>query len=441
MALQKIKQYLQDKYKKFREALPVWLSTFHKKAKESSERCNIKFLQGLTWWEKKTDPAESFMADTGARHAQGASLFAHLALWLTLLFMVIMLVWAKLAVLDEVTVGEGKVIPASQVQVIQNLEGGIIKKIFVKESDVVQTGQILMQLDDTKFNSDYHEAQLKGYALEAKIGRLNSVINDVPFVVSQELKQKAPDLLSHEEHLRASQEREQKELDNNYALVKKEYELTKPLVQKGAASDVEVLRLEREMADKQQQIDAFLSRALQDLNAAKGELLTVNASLEQYKDRLTRTTVRSPVKGIVKQIKITTVGGIAQPGMELMEIVPIEDTLLVEVQIKPKDIGFLRVGQPAVVKISTYDFSIYGGFDGKVEQISADSITNQKGESYYIARIRTDKNYLLDRRKSGQLHIAPGMMASVDVLTGRKSVLDYLLKPIFKAKETALRER
>ncbi len=434
-----MKAILKKVHEYFRVHLPSWIAATLVKSRVLSDRYNTRLLGWINQLENKMDPAEQFMADTSARNVRGASILSHLTLLIVLLFFVIAFVWAKFAVLDEVTVGEGKVIPATQVQVIQNLEGGIVKKILVKEGQMVEPGQTLIQLDETRFTSDYHEAELKGLALEAKIARISSVIDNKPFLISPELKQKAPDLVIHEQQLHDSQEKEQTELQNSYELVKKEYEMTKPLVSKGAASDVEVLRLQQGMADKQQAIDGFISRSMQELNTAKADLLSVNASLSQYKDRLSRTTVISPVKGIVKQIKITTVGGISQPGMELMEIVPVEDSLLVEAQIKPKDIGFLSIGQPAKVKITAYDFSVYGGLEGKVEEISADSVTNEKGDSFYIVRVRTNKNYLTTHK--GPLYIIPGMVASVDILTGRKSVLDYLLKPILKARNEALRER
>lgn len=439
MTLERIKTTAKGVGKKFSRGFHKFGLLFLGKSKTFSDKANEKFLRGLDAIEKRTNPENHFMADTSAQQVKGASFFSHLTLWIILLFFIIALIWAKLAILDEVTVGEGKVIPASQVQVIQNLEGGIVKKIFVHEGDVVKAGQVLMQLDETHFISDYHEARLKGLALETKIARLNAVIDDKPFVISPEIEVEAPDLVAREKAQYLSQEGEQKQLHENYSYTKQEYDLTKPLLKTGAASNVELLHLERQMSDIQQQIDASQSKALEELNTAKADLLGVKASLAQYKDRVARTTVRSPVKGIVKQIKINTVGGVSQPGMDLMEIVPLEDTLLVEAQIKPKDIGFLHIGQSAMVKISAYDFSIYGGLEGKVEEISADSITNQKGESFYITRVRTKRNYL--RTPKNPLYIIPGMMASVDILTGRKSVLDYLLKPILKAKQDALRER
>jgi adhesin transport system membrane fusion protein len=419
------------------------MKKFFKSLLASIEKIREKisdFLLKLTArLEEKTDPANKFMADTNPKNAQGVSIAAHAVLWTVVLFFIIAFLWAKFAILDEVTTGEGKVIPASQIQVIQNLEGGIVKKIFVREGEIVEKDQVLMQLDDVRFGSNFRSTQLKAYALEAKIARLTAVIEDTPFEVSEEVKTKAPSLVAHEQALFVSQENEQKHLQSAYDLNKREYDMTKPLVAKGAASDVEVIRLEKQMAGAREQIDNFQSRALQELNTAKGELLSVEASLDDFKDRLSRTTIRSPVKGIVKQINITTVGGVSQPGMDLIEIVPLEDTLLVEAKIRPKDIGFISSGQQAAVKISAYDYSIYGGLEGNVEKISADSVTDEKGDSFYMIEVRTNKNFL--GPDNHPLYIIPGMVATVDILTGRKSVLSYLMKPILKVRQNALRER
>ncbi|MDF3055198.1 MAG: lssD [Gammaproteobacteria bacterium] len=396
-------------------------------------------LKLVAYLEEKTDPANRFMADTHPRHTQGANVAAHAILWTTVVFLVVAFIWAKYSIIDEVTTGEGKVIPASQIQIIQNLEGGIVEKIFVREGQIVQKNQVLIQLNDVQFGASYEATKLKAYALEVKIARLLAVIENKPFLVSEVIQKGAPSLVAHEKALYLSQEREQKHLEEAYQSNKKEYELTKPLVKKGAASEVEVLRLERQVSAAQEQIDSFQSDVLQDLNTAKADLLGVNASLEDYKDRLSRTTIRSPVKGIVNKINITTIGGVSQPGMDLIEIVPLEDTLLVEAKIKPKDIGFLTVGQSATVKISAYDYSIYGGLEGRVEKISADSVQDEERKNFYIVDVRTKKNYLGTKAKP--LYIIPGMVATVDVLTGRKSVLSYLMKPIMKAKEKALHER
>lgn len=393
----------------------------------------------------EADPSDDFMGDTSAVHARGAHPIARVILWLIIAFLLIGFIWAKLAVLDEVAVGEGKVIPASQVQIIQNLEGGIIEKIYVHEGDIVQKDQILMQLDNTRFASDYASEEVKRLALLATVARLNAVLTDSPFTVSPELEQKIPDLVQHEKEQYISQEQELKQKTDGLELFKKEYVMTKPLVAKGAAADVELLHLQHSIADAQGQIDAFKSQTLQDLNKAKSELLSTTETLKEYKDRYERTTIRSPVKGIIKQIKVNTVGGVSQPGMDLMEVVPLEDTLLIEAKIDPKDIGFIHIGQSATVKITAYDYSIYGGLKGKVESISADTITDTapngapREKSFYQIRVRTQQNHL--GTKEHPLFIIPGMQASVDILTGQKTVLDYLLKPILKTTQNALKER
>src|SRR3990167_4475508 len=225
-------------------------------------------------------------------------------------------------------------------------------------------------------------------------------------------------------------------------LASTELQLTRPLVSKGAASPVEVLRLERTVSELEGKLNAYNSQTAQRFNEAKGEYLSLKEDIRADRDRLTRTTVRSPVNGVIKQLKINTVGGVLKPGMDILEIVPMDDTLLIETKIRPSDVGFIHPNQKVMVKISAYDFSIYGGLDGVVEQISADTITDEedkKKESYYIVLVRTNKNYLGTKEKP--LYIIAGMQTTVNILTGRKSVLDYLLKPILKAKHNALRER
>jgi adhesin transport system membrane fusion protein len=365
-------------------------------------------------------------------------------LWGALFFFIIAFIWSYFAMLDETTHAVGKVIPASQVQVIQNLEGGIVKQMYVHEGQLVQPGQPLLQLDTAIYESNYYQQQNKALALAASIARLSALAENQPFSPNPELQKQAADLVEHEQQLYVSQQLEIAKAQQNYDAIMKEYNLTKPLVAEGAASEVEVLRLERQINELQERIANYKSKILQDLNEAKGNLLVTNAAIKQYQDRIMRATVRSPVKGLVKQIKIRTIGGVAQPGAELMEVVPLEDTLLVEGRVSPRDIGFLHVGQSAMVKITAFDYSIYGGLPGKVEEISADAITNtepgSKGESYYLIRVRTYKNYLISKQGKS-LYIIPGMVATIDVTTGRKSVLTYLMKPILKAKEDALTER
>lgn len=368
--------------------------------------------------------------------------YFHWILWGSVLFVLIALIWAKLAVLDEVTVGEGKVIPSSQLQLIQNLEGGIVDNLYVKEGQIVQKGQILVQLDTKRFSASYEEGQSKKRALAVKIERLTAEIDHKSFVPAADISKIDPSLVKQEQSLFTSRQSQLKQLTESEELVEKEIKLTEPLIKQGAASPIEVLHLKRGLNDIQEKIDAFNSDTLNQLTQAKADLSALKESNLAYQDRLQRTTIRSPVRGIVKQIKVTTIGGVLQPGMDLMEIVPLDDTLLIEAKVKPSDIGFLRPGLPATVKITAYDYSIYGGLKGTLEQISADTIVDekdQKQQSYYLIRVRTQKNYLGTQQKP--LYIIPGMMATVDVLTGHKSVLHYILKPIIKAKEKALRER
>ncbi|RUR16002.1 HlyD family type I secretion periplasmic adaptor subunit [Legionella sp. km535] len=368
--------------------------------------------------------------------------FTHIILWTSAFFILVAIVWANYAILDEVTTGEGKVIPSSEIQVIQNLEGGIVQQIYVKEGEIVKKDQILMQIDNTRFMSSYAEAEKKIDSLELEIIRINAEINQTQPDFPEDLKKNYPNLVKDQQSLYESRMRELVQLTKSLELAQKELDMTRPLLKNGSVSEVEVIRLDRTVNEIKGNIDKFKSDELDKLNKARGELSALVEANKADKDRLTRTTVRSPVYGIIKQIKTTTIGGVVQPGSDIIEVVPLDDTLLIEAKIRPSDIGFIHPGQKAMVKITAYDFSIYGGLEGEVEQISADTIIDEndkKNESYYVIRVRTYKNHLGTNQKP--LPIIPGMMATVDILTGQKSVLQYLLKPIIKAKQSALRER
>jgi adhesin transport system membrane fusion protein len=398
-------------------------------------------------------------------------------------------VWANYAMLDEVTRGVGKVIPSSHVQVVQNLEGGIVSELLVKAGDVVDQGQILLRIDDTRFASSFRESQVKAQSLQAKIARLSAESQGIAFQIPKDLPAEKRDVFQNEFSLAQSRQKEvqatlnilqqqknQKQheigelrskvgqLQRSYELVLKELRLTEPLVKKGLASEVELLRLQRQVSELKGGLDStrlsipraessvsetdrkmeelgvnFRTNAISELNDNKAELSRITQSNFALEDRVTRTSVRSPVRGTIKQVKVTTVGGVVQPGMDLIEIVPLEDKLLIEAQIRPADIAFLHPNQPAMVKLTAYDFSIFGGLPAHLEHISADSITNDRGESFFLIRVRTERKYLGAEDKP--LPIMSGMTASVDILTGKKSLLDYLLKPIKKAHDQALRER
>ncbi len=408
-------------------------------------------------------------------------------LWAVMLLFVIFILWAAFSEVEQVTRGQGKVIPASQIQVVQNLEGGILAELHVKVGDTVKKDQLLLRIDETRFVSSFEQNVAKSGSNKAKAARLLAEANgsssfsapaDTPphilaseralfesrkAELRQSLEVKQAQISQRQNELKELNTR-LRELSKTYDLYQREIRLTKPLVSQGAVSEMEVLQLERkagemlgEIETTKQSIPRIQSKieesqaAMRELrlnfaNRAKAEYHEVAAQLGEdkasslaLKDRLERTMVRSPVNGTVNRILVNTVGGVIQPGMNLVEIVPTEGTLLVEAKIKPSDIAFLRPNQKAMVKFTAYDYTIYGGLEAKLEQIGADSITDEKKESYYLVTLRTDKNYIGTREKP--LPIIPGMIASVDILTGKKTILSYLLKPILKAKYSALRER
>ena len=408
-------------------------------------------------------------------------------LWASILLFVIFIAWASVSEVEQVTRGQGKVIPASQIQVIQNLEGGILAELHVKVGDTVKKDQLLLKIDETRFVSSLEQNQAKSGANRAKAARLQAEASgsatfsapaSTPSGIAaseralfesrkaellQGMEVKQEQINQRQNELKELNTR-LRELSKTYELYQKEIRLTKPLVSKGAVSEMEVLQLERKASEMQGDIETIKQSiprirskieesqaAMRELrlnfaNKAKAEYHEVAAQLGEdtassvaLKDRLDRTLVKSPVNGTVNRILVNTVGGVIQPGMNLVEIVPTEGTLLIETKIKPADIAFLTPKQKAVVKFTAYDYTIYGGLDAKLEQIGADSITDEKKESYYLVTLRTDKNYI--GTKENPLPIIPGMVASVDILIGKKTILSYLLKPVLKAKYMALRER
>ncbi len=368
---------------------------------------------------------------------------AHLILWLVFFALLSFIVWAKFAVLEEVTTAPATVIPMSHVLIVQNMEGGIIQKIIVHEGDIVEKEQILGYLDPTRFLSSLDEAKVRTQTLEIKIARLTAETSEQSFLIPPELENSTNPAvlgqLASEKALYHSHNEQIVQMKKNVALATQELTMTKPLVSKGAASVVEILHLERQILDLQNQIDQFHSRQLDELATAKADLATIKAATLALQDRLNRTTIRSSIRGVIKQIRIATPGSVIQPGAEIMSIVPLENKLFVEARVKPSDIGFIHAGETASVKITAYDFSIYGGLEGYVDKVSADTITDQKGNTYYIVRVKTTKNYL--RTAENPLYIIPGMTATVSILTGKRTVLNYLLSPLLKVRETALRER
>ena len=431
-----------------------------------------------------------YMSDATAAVMLRAPRGGRIILWGAFLFIVAGLIWANWAELDEMTTGIGQVIPSSQIQVVQNLEGGIVSEILVHDGDQVEKGQVLLRIDDTRFASSLREARQKYNALRLRRARLEAESEGREMIIPKDLARDEPDMVRDEKSLfeaRRKQlinnrkillsqlrQREQeldeakakkKHLQRSLTLLSKELKMTEPLVEAGAISKVDVLRLRRQVNDQRGELDSvrlsiprlrsqleearkkadevelsFRSKAREELSDVVSQLSQMQESNVALQDRVKRTAVRSPVRGTVKQVLVTTVGGVVQPGMDLVEIVPLDDSLLVEAKISPRDIGFIAAGQDAVVKITAYDFSIYGGLKGKVEQISADAIQDKEGKkSFYLVRVRTDKNHL--GSDAHPLRIIPGMQAEVDILTGKKTVMQYLLKPVLRARQKALRER
>ncbi|WP_051201982.1 HlyD family type I secretion periplasmic adaptor subunit [Ferrimonas senticii] len=426
-------------------------------------------------------------------------------LWLLLLFLLAALLWANHSQLDTVTSGEGKVIPSAQMQVVQNLEGGLLDQLLVKEGQSVAAGQLLMVIDDTRFQADYREREQQQLELQAQAIRLKAELaavitanqsstsqpraaitlgqlnfpDDWPAHKQALIRRQQAEYQSALGNLRNQvrqleqqiQQRQQDYLEadarvanlrQSYRLAKSEYDLTKPLADEGVVSQVEILKLQRQTNDtlrelntvklqlpslkagtneavfrRDEALTSFISERQASLNQVEGELAAMNERRIDLADKVKRTQVTSPVSGIVQTIHINTIGGVIQPGADLIEIVPSDDNLLIEAKIAPQDIAFLRPGLSSIVKLSAYDFTRYGGLNGTLEHISADTIIDEEGNPFYLVRVRTSANHLGHNQ---QFAIIPGMTASVDIISGKRTVLDYLTKPMRVASQTALRE-
>ena len=369
-------------------------------------------------------------------------------IWVIGLGLLALLVWACLFKLEEVSQGSGKVVPTSKEQVIQSLEGGILTKLEVQEGDIVKKGQILAQLDPTRFASNVGESASLLNASQAKAARLRAEVNGGNLVFPESVL-KDSELAREETRLyqsrRANMEESIAGLKQAMALVQQELRMTEPLVAKGAASEVEVLRLKRQANEFQNQINDIRNRyyveAREELAKANTEIETQQEVIKGKSDSLERTIFKSPVRGVVKEINVMTLGGVVPQNGKIMTIVPLDEQLLIEARISPRDIAFIHPGQEALVKITAYDYSIYGGLKGKVAIISPDTLRDEvkQDQFYYRVYIRTDTDKLYN--KNGEaFSITPGMVSSVDIKTGQKTVIEYLIKPFNKAKE-ALRER
>jgi adhesin transport system membrane fusion protein len=438
---------------------------------------------------RRTDSA--FLGDHEYALRGDVNRFAYLLTVCVIAFVGFFLVWANFATIDEVTRGDARVIPSRKVQVVQNLEGGILSEMLVHEGQIVQANDVILRITNTNAESAYRDSHTQALTLKAMMARLDAESQGGQPVFPPEVQKEAPDVMQSERALFDTQitqfksaisvlndqltqrtqeiaelKARQESLSRSLALAKQERDITAPLVQSGAAARLDLVKVERAVSDlegqlaeanaalpraeaardeanrrMQEKTDGFRNDARAELNKHSAELAGLSEKAFAEKDRVARTEVRSPVRGIVKEIKVNTIGAVIRPGDDLVEIVPLEDTLLVEAKVRPSDIAFLSPGQQATVKISAYDFSIYGGLKATVEQISADSIREEglRPETFFRVTLRTDKNFLGDA--AHPLPIMPGMTASAEILTGHRTVLQYLLKPILKARDRALTER
>ncbi|BDI06496.1 HlyD family type I secretion periplasmic adaptor subunit [Sphaerotilus microaerophilus] len=404
------------------------------------------------------------------------------------LVIVLLIVWSAFAPIDEVTRGDGKVIPSRQLQVVQSLDGGVVSEILVREGQEVESGQLLLRIDVTRATSGVRESASQTFSLQVRRARLKALAEGSPFLpptapandleaqrtIDEErnlyqarvselaamVSINRQQLMQREQELSEARSRRssaQRSLD----ISRQELAKTRPLLKSGAISEVEVLRIERDVSRASGEVEqtgaqiarvqaaigeaqrkitetelSFRNEARKEMSDVLARLNALNEGAVALADKVDKAQVKSPVRGRVQRLLANTVGGVVQPGKDIVEIVPLDDALVLEARVQPKDIAFIHPGQPATVKFSAYDFSIYGGLSAKVENISPDTQVDERGNAFYVVRVRTDTVHF-----SEQQPIIPGMTAEVDILTGKKTVLSYLLKPVLKAKAYALRER
>jgi adhesin transport system membrane fusion protein len=414
---------------------------------------------------------------------------SQLMVWVVFLVLIFLVFWAKNTELDKIVRGSGKVVPSGEVRTVQNYEGGIVSEIFVRSGDSIEKGQTLLKLDNTQFASTFGEAQNQEFDLFAKSIRLKAEAFNKPFKenikteniqLKAALKREHNLYKNHLKQLKTSQNildekitqnnnelteayNQVNQLTRSHRMLKKEILLMETGVKEGYASEVDLLKLQREANEVYTKISsaeysipriksiitesktkrteakqAFQNDAHEKLNEVLAKLEQIENSKTALEDKVKRTNIRSPVNGIISELLVNTIGQIVQPGSDIIKIIPKDDSLVLETKILPSDIGFIYPGLKAKVKFTAYDFAIYGGLNGTVEKISADTLVDEEGNSFYIASIKTERNYL--GSESSSLILLPGMTATVDIIIGKHTILNYIIKPIIKAKELALRE-
>lgn len=458
--------------------------TAQKPSKKNDENRSVEYSE---FDLRKFDLTRKY--DDDFTPADGIAWRDHILLYSIAGLLALFIFWAAFATLEEVARGDGRIIPSSEIQVIQSLEGGIIESFPVKTGDRVEKGQVILMLRNEQFRSDLSASQQKYYGLLATVTRLQAEAEEKPLEFPDAVTAAVPDSIKAErdayeanrkqrqgqlavlEQQRSQREQEVTELRRRISdisgvlkLSQEERAMVAPMVERGAANKMELLQLDRQIAQQRTELNGlnlalpraqtavreaderinelksgFRAAAQRELAEKTIEMNTVRETMTAHRDRTDRSEIRAPMDGIVKDIKISTVGGVARAGEPIMEIVPVDDLLVVEARIKPSDIAFIHEGQKAVVRLSSYDFSIFGGMEGRVTEVGADSFTNDKGESFYRVRVETNAEKV--RKGSKEYDIKSGMQATVDIITGEKTVMQYLLKPFIKASQTALRER
>ena len=430
----------------------------------------------------------AYMQSLQAAVVQRSPKYLVLTVSIVTIFVLVAIIWMGWAEIDVVVRGSGKVIPARQVQVIQSLEGGIVSEILVKEGDQVESNQPVIKISDIAFSSSFEENRLLYYELLAKSARLKPESHGGEFEHNEKVAAVFPELLESEKSLfesnrsqltetlsiyeeQITQQRsaleealsKQRQLRRQLELLQQELKIKKPLVERRIISEVDYLQVQQREAEAEGELEGvnlsipriqstveearnkleqarleFRNKAKLELNEVMAELSRIAENQTALEDRVSRTTIRSPVKGVVQRLYANTIGGVIAPGGEIMEIVPREDALLIEVRIKPADIAYINVGQEARLKFTAYDFAIHGSLKGIVNFVSADTVTDEEGVSYYVARVRPEKPYL--GIKSNPMQIKVGMASETDIITDKKTILEYLLKPIHRGLERALKE-
>lgn len=441
----------------------------------------------LTFWGGDGGLTKDVAVDAHEAIKQQRAPRARILVWLSFFMVAALLTWASLANIDEVVRGEGKVVPSHQVQVIQSLDGGVVEEILVSTGQHVEKDDILLRIDPTRFSSSLSENLAERLSLLARAARLEALATGLPFVAPEEVLLQKPELADMEQKIHSArteeieaivqsareqlnqrrQELREAQANRDLAasgcgLTSRELQVTRPLLKSGAISEVDLLRLQRDVAkycgeqkSAEAHVDLILAaideaenkvneaelvarnQAAVELSDVRAKLAMLVESQRALADKVRLAEIHSPVRGTIKTLMANTVGGVVQPGKDILEIVPTDDTLLLEVRINPRDIGFLTPGQHADVKFTAYDFAIYGGLDGELEVVGADTVTDEKGNSFYVVKVRTDRSYVGDDDRP----IIPGMVAEVHILTGKRTIMQYLLKPVLRAKSNAFTER